>query len=46
MIKSHKDIDVINSTEEVIKTKVDSQEISLGFVIDKNFGDNLLSQRL
>ncbi len=43
MIKNHKDITVINSTEDDIKKKIDAQEISLGFVIDKNFGDEPLS---
>ena len=43
MIKTHKDVAVINSTEAEIKKKIDAQEISMGFVIDKNFGENLLS---
>ncbi|HEY5525748.1 MAG TPA: ABC transporter permease, partial [Clostridium sp.] len=45
MLKSHEDIEVVDSTEDIIKTKIDSQEISLGLVINKNFGENLLSEK-
>lgn len=43
MIKSHKDITIIPSTEADLKKKIDDQDISLGFIIDKNFGKELLS---
>ncbi|MDP4145861.1 MAG: ABC transporter permease [Bacillota bacterium] len=42
-LKQHKDITVVNTTEADIKKKVDDQEISLGLVINKNFGEDLLS---
>lgn len=45
MLKSHEDIEIVDSTEDIIKTKIDSQEISLGLVINKDFGENLLLEK-
>lgn len=42
MIKSHKDINVINLTETEIKKKVDNSNISMGFVINKNLNIKML----
>lgn len=41
MIKSHKELIIITSTEATIKGKVDNEEISLGLVINKGFSDSL-----
>jgi ABC-2 type transport system permease protein len=45
MMKNHKDINVINLSENEIKKKVDSSSISMGFVINKSFGDDLTSSK-
>lgn len=43
LIKSHKDVNVITSSDEEIMKKVDAQEISMGLIIDKGFGEDLIS---
>lgn len=43
MIKNHNDINVINLTEAEIRKKVDNSNISMGFVISKNFGNDLIA---
>lgn len=41
MIKSHKDINLVSVTENQLRKKVDDSSISVGFVINKNFGNDL-----
>jgi len=41
MIKSHSDINVISLTEKELEEKVDDNNISIGFVVNKNFGEDL-----
>ncbi len=45
MIKNHEDINVISLSENEIKKKVDNSSISMGLVINKNFGYNLTSNK-
>ncbi|MDP4178749.1 MAG: ABC transporter permease [Bacillota bacterium] len=45
MIKNHKDINVVSLSENDLKKKVDNSSISMGFIIDKNFGDDLVSEK-
>jgi len=41
MIQSHKNIKVVQVTEDELKKKVDKQDISFGLVIQKDFGSHL-----
>lgn len=43
MIKNHNDLNVINLTEAEIRKKVDNSNISMGFVISKNFRNDLIA---
>lgn len=41
MIKSHNNMNVISLTEKNLEKKLDDNSISIGFVINKNFGEDL-----
>ncbi|MDF2505213.1 ABC transporter permease [Clostridium sp.] len=41
MIKNHKDFNVIMDSQENVKNKVDNNEIDVGAVIEKDFGNDL-----
>jgi len=43
MLKTHADINVISLSENEIRTKIDHGNISMGFIISQNFGDDLVS---
>jgi ABC-2 type transport system permease protein len=43
LLGGDQEIDIIPSTDKEIKDKVDSQDISMGFIIEKGFGDTLLT---
>lgn len=45
MIKSHSDINVISLTEKNLEKKLDDNSISIGFVINKNFGEDLTTSK-
>lgn len=45
MIKSHKDINLVSVTENQLRKKVDDSSISVGFVINKNFGNDLSTDK-
>lgn len=43
LIEKHKDINLVLTTEDKIKEKVDDSTYPMGLVIDKNFGNNIMS---
>lgn len=45
MLKTHEDIKVVSISEDELIKKVDNGSISAGFVIQKNFEDDLVSDR-
>lgn len=45
LIQKHKDINLVLTTEEKIKEKVDDSTYPMGLVIDKNFTSNLMSDK-
>jgi len=45
LIRDKGNVEIINIEQDAIKNKLDDQQISMALVIDKNFGNDLISQK-